>query len=1134
MSVNIIKYNGIEIGSPTPFVTLERSHVFNGQKLGNVDKIKLIGQLTGKYSDLTGYQQGLINNFNQDFKTFEILEGISGINLQSECDANIFLSKINDFYYQSNEKIDKEICLKINQNIKITGNDAGANNNFGFSVSLNSIGNVALIGAHQEDPNGVSNAGSAYIFTGSGNSWVQTAKITGNDAQISDNFGWNVSLNSAGNIALIGALNEDPNGIVNAGSAYIFTGSGNSWIQVAKITGNDAQAGDSFGNSVHLNSAGNIALIGAILEDPNGLGNAGSAYIFTGSGNSWIQTAKITGNDAQAGDFFGISVALNSAGNVALVGAYGEDPNGVTSAGSAYIFTGSGNSWVQTAKITGNDAQISDNFGTSVSINSLGNVALIGAYNADPNGINAAGSAYIFTGSGNSWVQTAKITGNDAAANDFFATRVSLNSLGNVALVGAINKDPNGVTNAGCVYLFTGSGNSWVQTAKITGNDAGAFDLFGYSVSLNSAGNVALIGAYTEDPNGLSDAGSAYIFDISRNCGNIYIKNSGNNWYYGATELGQYSCAFGLGSQSIYPWKASWSQCFGGLNCNPVNIQPVYENILYKKSGVLVNSINFSEGVYNGILNYEIDLTAKDFNYNIQNPVNQFVINKQNNTITLNHNVSAQGINTSSTNYSNSLDNAISFVNQFTGLNGVPNLYIEKNIGSPESITVSDTDNYDGIYNKASFGERTLWINESNSNYIIEAPSNFSELYWTFYDDGNETISENPSANPNEIPTSNWVPSFNIQINNNSNYILLEQKESINRIDSIYSVQETYTKDLADGSTQNGILRYTIDYNSGAEQETVSFTVKGSYSDSAINKNFANLKSNFNSIENGMYSRVVADVQSFYTDYISPIVLSKSINENSGANTIDFSYEYDNLNLPNPYFNYLTNVSRDEISQIVSINVNVDIIARGGTLSNRYNLVNQNANLAEYGMSGVAENAYINFLGFNSGFSGINYRIRKIRSNRIESPTQGKISISANFDDKEVPTGIWKTGVSGISEQIWSGVYSAEIDYSVSKELPIWYFSTSPTLLRNNYIFQDFDIHTPLRSNFNVNAKVSKSVPSEKMIYIGSEIMPTGIQSGVKEEVKNIKYDLESRTRNMKISTEIISTQPDAEFPKTI
>jgi len=1020
MSVNVIKYNDIEIGSPTPFVTLERSHVFNGQKLGNVDKIKLIGQLTGRYSDLTGYQQGLINNFNQDFKTFEILEGISGINLQSECDGNIFLSKINDFYYQSNNTVSKDICpLKANQTIKITGNDARANDNFGQSVSLNSAGNVALVGAYLEDPNGLTDAGAAYIFTGSGNSWVQTAKITGNDARASDIFGHSVSLNSAGNVALIGASQADPDGASNAGSAYIFTGSGNSWVQTAKITGNDTQASDLFGHSVSLNSAGNVALISAIFEDPNGVSNAGSAYIFTGSGNSWVQTAKITGNDAGAGDGFGWSTSLNSIGNVALIGAILEDPNGTSDAGSAYI--------------------------------------------------------------------------------------------------------------------FTGSGNSWVQTAKITGNDAGVGDNFGWSTSLNSEGNVALVGAINEDPNGVSNVGSAYIFDISKNCGNIYITNSGNNWYYGATELGQYSCAFGLGSQSIYPWEASWNQCLGGLNCNPINIQPVYENILYKKSGVIVNSINFSEGVYNGILNYEIDLTAKDFNYNVQNPINQFVINKQNNTLTLNHNVSAQGINTSSTNYSNSLDNAISFVNEFKGLNRIPNSYAEANIGLPQSITVSNTEEgQDGIYNKNFFGERVLWINQLNSNYIIEAPGYFSAEYWTFYDDGNQMISTNPSFNPNDIPTSNWSPPFNIEINNNSNYILLEQKESINRIDSIYSIQETYTKDLAYGAQQNGILRYNIDYSSGAEQDTVSFSVKGSYSDSAINKNFTNLKSNFNSIENGMHSRVVEDVKSFYIGYINSIPLSKSINENSGSNTIDFSYEYDNLNLPNPYFNYLTNVSRDEISQIVSINVNVDIIARGGSLSNRYILANQNANLAEYGMSGVAQNAYNNFLAFNSGFSGIDYRIRKIRSNKIESPTQGKISISANFDDKEIPTGIWETGVSGILEQIWSGVYSTEIDYSVSKELPIWYFSASPTLLKNNYIFQDFDVHTPLRSNFNINAKIFQSVPSEKMIYIGSEIMPTGIKSGVKEEVKNIKYDFEPRTQNIKISTEIISTQPESEFPKTI
>jgi hypothetical protein len=1114
MSINAIKYNGTEIGSPTPFVTLERSHVFNGQKLGNVDKIKLIGQLTGRYSDLTGYQQGLINNFNQDFKTFEILEGISGINLQSECDANIFLSKINDFYYQSNSTVSKDICpLKANQTIKITANDSATSDNFGKSVSLNSIGNVALVGAHFEDPNGITNAGAAYIFTGSGNSWVQTAKITGNDAQTSDFFGYSVSLNSAGNVALVGAYGEDPNGINAAGSAYVFTGRGNSWVQTAKITGNDAEADDNFGWSVSLNSGGNVALIGAYSEDPNGINAAGSAYIFTGSGNSWVQTAKITGNDAQILDLFGWSASLNSAGNVALIGAFNEDPNGITNAGAAYIFTGSGNSWVQTAKISANDAGSSDGFGFSVCLNSIGNVALIGANREDPDGVSDAGSAYIFTGSGNSWIQVAKITGNNAEANGRFASSVSLNSAGNIALIGASFEDPNGAAQAGSAYIFTGSGNSWIQTAKITGSNGQALGFFGGSVSLNSIGNIALIGAQLEAPNGIFDAGSAYIFDISKNCGNIYIKNSGNNWYYGATELGQYSCAFGLGSQSIYPWEASWSQCFGGLNCNPINIQPVYENILYKKSGVIVNSINFSEGVYNGILKYEVDLVAKDFDYNVQNPVNQFTINKQNNTLILNHNVSAQGINTSSTNYSNSLNNAISFVNQFTGLNAIPNLYIEENIGLPEEIIITNNVFYSGKYKKINQGNDLIyWSKIDEPSISIFRPNYFGYPSWTLLSSNPEHPTYiNPSKNKEAFPIYNW-DSLNIYINSGE-FILLEQKESINRIDSTYSIQEIYTKDLHSDHANYGILRYTTEYNSGAEQDVVNFSIKGQYSDSAINGDFEELKSGFNSdIKPNLFSKLSGNIDSFYSGYINPIPISYSVNENSGSHSIDFQFEYDNLNLPNPYISYTSNISRDEISQIISVNLNADIIVRGGSLASRYATAQSTYSSAVNALNDIASYLYSGFIEFN-GYN-FSYPLRRLKLDTKDNKSLGKISLSATFDDKETPYN------------------AAEADYSVNKQLPVWYFSQNATLQRNNYIFQDFDIHTPLRSSYDINVKTKQGI-NVMPETIGDELLYP--QEG---EIKNKKFNYQKekdgRIRSIKTTIEVISKDSSAAFPKDI
>ena len=396
------------------------------------------------------------------------------------------------------------------QSFRLSQNPTQAGDFFGMAVSLNSAGNIALVGSSEDD--GGSRGGSAYIFTGSATNWVQTAKITGSDKAGGDLFGSSVSINSVGNIAIVGAFREDPNGVTDAGSAYIFTGSGSNWVQTAKITGNDSATDDFFGGAVSLNSAGNIALVGAAGDDIGALGNVGSAYIFTGSGSNWVQVAKITGSDGTVDDFFGAAVSINSAGNVALIGAYYEDPNGVNNAGAAYIFTGSGSNWVQTAKITGSDAAADDVFGQSVSINSVGNIAIVAAQVADVNSVPSAGAAYIFTGSGSNWVQTAKITGSDAANGDTFGNSVSLNSVGNVAIIGAQNADPNGVDAAGAAYIFTGSGSNWVQVAKITGSGAAIQDYFGRVVSINSIGNIAIITAPYSDPNLVNVAGSAYIF----------------------------------------------------------------------------------------------------------------------------------------------------------------------------------------------------------------------------------------------------------------------------------------------------------------------------------------------------------------------------------------------------------------------------------------------------------------------------------------------------------------------------------------------------------------------------------------------------------------------------------------------
>ena len=391
------------------------------------------------------------------------------------------------------------------QQAKLTAADGAGNDYFGYSVSISADGNTTVIGAYGDDDKGA-DSGSAYIFTRSGSSWTQQAKLTAADGAAGDSFGFSVSISADGNTAIIGARYNDGNGS-STGSAYIFTRSGSSWTQQAKLTPADGAAGDSFGISVSISGDGNTAVIGAYTDDDNGA-DSGSAYIFTRSGSSWAQQAKLTAADGAASDRFGISVSISADGNTTVIGAYYDDDKGADS-GSAYIFTRSGSSWVQQAKLTAADGAASDRFGIGVSISADGNTAVIGAYYDDDKG-SASGSAYIFTRSGSIWTQQAKLTAADGASSDYFGFSVSISADGNTTAIGAYRDDDKG-TNSGNAYIFTRSGSSWAQQAKLTAADGAASDYFGTGVSISGDGNTAVIGAYTDDDNG-ADSGSAYIF----------------------------------------------------------------------------------------------------------------------------------------------------------------------------------------------------------------------------------------------------------------------------------------------------------------------------------------------------------------------------------------------------------------------------------------------------------------------------------------------------------------------------------------------------------------------------------------------------------------------------------------------
>jgi hypothetical protein len=199
---------------------------------------------------------------------------------------------------------------------------------------------------------------------------------------------------------------------------------------------------------------------------------------------------------------------VDVAGDTAIVGAYLDD-NVAHEAGSAYVFKddGAGN-WTQVAKLIASDASSRNWFGWSVAVS--GNTAIVGSLQGNNYG-DRAGAAYIFQddGSGN-WIEVAKLIPSDGIVGVGFGHSVTI--AGDIAIVGALTDDAGQFSGAAFAFRRKASGD-WVEFAKLTASDAASGDHFGNDIAIFE--NTALIGAWVDDNPGGVDAGSAYVFDVT-------------------------------------------------------------------------------------------------------------------------------------------------------------------------------------------------------------------------------------------------------------------------------------------------------------------------------------------------------------------------------------------------------------------------------------------------------------------------------------------------------------------------------------------------------------------------------------------------------------------------------------------
>ncbi len=402
---------------------------------------------------------------------------------------------------------------------KLTPSDPAPGDQFGDAVAVS--GDWMIVGASRDDVP-VETAGSAYVHVFDGLGWTEHSKLLAPQPMPNDLFGWSVDIDvdaATGAVtAVVGAYLRDDGGLENVGAAYVYALVGDTWTFQQALLAPDRASGDQLGQAVAIDD--DWILAGAMRAD-GAFADAGAAHAWRRIGGSWEHVARLEHPDPQAQDRFGASVAIdadNAFGPVVVVGAALDDVDGLANAGSASVLRWSdadgdgAEAWELEQLLVDPSPGIGDNFGQSVGV--AGEVVVVGAW-LDDDGQDNRGSAVVFRDFGapvDPWEFDARLLANPAGDGDQFGRSVAIDDTGTLIVAGASGWDDGGIVNVGAAYLFLDNGAFWQGSdAPLEALDGSANDGLGNSVAVSV--DVVVVGARNSDGGGIgANAGAAYTF----------------------------------------------------------------------------------------------------------------------------------------------------------------------------------------------------------------------------------------------------------------------------------------------------------------------------------------------------------------------------------------------------------------------------------------------------------------------------------------------------------------------------------------------------------------------------------------------------------------------------------------------
>jgi len=233
---------------------------------------------------------------------------------------------------------------------------------------------------------------------------------------------------------------------------------------IANVLPSDSSSEDKFGKDVVLNSSGSLLFATSYKIISGNV--SGNVYIFSNSNDIFTEIQKIT-TPANCKNF-GHTINCIDSGNTIFVSAVGDN----TIPGKVFIYNRSGNIWNLSQTLTPSDSSNDDNFGSSISVTADGNYCAIGAPNKSAGSPlqSGAGVAYVFTKSGNNYVQQQQLTAVNNGINYSFGTSIALSNDANYCFVGqpGANNVGGSTVRIGVIQLFARANTSWTRLQWLT------------------------------------------------------------------------------------------------------------------------------------------------------------------------------------------------------------------------------------------------------------------------------------------------------------------------------------------------------------------------------------------------------------------------------------------------------------------------------------------------------------------------------------------------------------------------------------------------------------------------------------------------------------------------------------------